>query len=57
MCKRLWIYTLLLEAEMKSARRLEAFQFEGVVDHSGQLGVEQVLALLVVEPGVDQLVA
>lgn len=40
---------------MKSARRLEALQLQGVVDHGGQLGVEQVLAFLVAQPGVDHL--
>lgn len=42
---------------MKSSHRLEALQFQGVVDHGGQLGVEQVLPLLVAQPGVDHLVA
>lgn len=42
---------------MKSSQRLEALQLQGVVDHGGQLSVEQVLAFIVAEPGVDHLIA
>ncbi len=49
--------TLLLEAKVEPSQRFEALELEGVVDHGGQLGVEQVLALVVAEPGVDHLIA
>lgn len=53
----LFFLTLLLEAKVEPSQRFEALELQGVVDHGGQLGVEQVLALVVAEPGVDHLIA
>ena len=52
-----FVLTLLLEAKVEPSQRFEALELEGVVDHGGQLGVEQVLAFVVAEPGVDHLIA